>query len=778
MATTNFFEVLTRRLELLVFAVFPLVATAQDARPPLTPRWVFMPWMWEDDENTAEAVWDLVRGCERNDIPLGAVIIDSPWEPAYNNFRFDTTRYPNPRQFIAQLHAHGVHAIMWITSMINVSSKDAGADTALWRYCKEHGYFLQDGVLKDWWKGRGSFFDFTNPEAVGFWKTLMDTAFAYGIDGWKTDGTDSFSGLLQAYIGPIDQNTYARYYYCTFAKYTQEKLGIDRGMIVARPRIHGRNRCPVDCLISGWVGDQRKDWSEGGFLEALSDIFDSARHGYAVIGSDIGGYSHRQAIDKHLYVRWAQFGALCPVMETGGLGDHRPWSFDTETLEIYRYYAKLHTELIPYLYSEMIRAHKFGGGIIRPVDGQWEYTLGPDLLVAVIYRDVQWREVRLPEGLWVDYWNEDAVYPGEMRAGADAPLSRLPLYFRAGSAIPLEVADSSTGHGNTSSAGYTTILIFPSHERTTRTFYTGVDDSFTVDFQLRTPTSVAGEVDLTLRGDAGHTLLRVWTPTRCVRVGSSIRGELALFDGREAFDAAQKGAYWDGRHVWVKLPHFRDERLQFRLARDNVPPRLLQVYSPEPTQMNVFFSEPVAPDDAADLRNYTIRAVGLAGHERQSTTLNSPRVLSVRMHPTARAAILTTDPLLPGVTYEVTVASLVDRAGNASHDLHARVSLAASPSGQVPLLTELWLPYPNPARSEVVIRVDMPRNTWARLTVYDVTGRQVRQLVDAELPAGQLSFLWRGQDDAGRKVASGTYLVVLETPTVRQTQKLVWGGTN
>jgi len=52
----------------------------------------------------------------------------------------------------------------------------------------------------------------------------------------------------------------------------------------------------------------------------------------------------------------------------------------------------------------------------------------------------------------------------------------------------------------------------------------------------------------------------------------------------------------------------------------------------------------------------------------------------------------------------------------------------------------------------------------ARLTVYDVTGRAVRTLVDDALGAGEHDVVWDGNDDAGRPCASGLYVYRLTTP--------------
>ncbi|HEX3246820.1 MAG TPA: TIM-barrel domain-containing protein, partial [Chloroflexota bacterium] len=98
-------------------------AIPRAVRPPLTPRWVFEPWAWEDNSNTAAAVDDLVDGYLSNGIPLGAVMIDSPWATNYNTFEFGPD-YPNPGMFISRLKERGIRVVLWATPVVNLSSLD------------------------------------------------------------------------------------------------------------------------------------------------------------------------------------------------------------------------------------------------------------------------------------------------------------------------------------------------------------------------------------------------------------------------------------------------------------------------------------------------------------------------------------------------------------------------------------------------------------------------------------------------------------------------------
>jgi alpha-glucosidase (family GH31 glycosyl hydrolase) len=99
---------------------------------------------------------------------------------------------------------------------------------------------------------------------------------------------------------------------------------------------------PKDVMFSGWVGDQ--DPTFDGMQDALRNMFHSAWRGYLNFGSDIAGYRYgKNNRTKELLLRWGQLGAFCALMENGGEGEHRPWAFDQETVDVYRQFVVIHT---------------------------------------------------------------------------------------------------------------------------------------------------------------------------------------------------------------------------------------------------------------------------------------------------------------------------------------------------------------------------------------------------------------------------------------------------
>ncbi|MGH2571441.1 MAG: FlgD immunoglobulin-like domain containing protein [bacterium] len=112
-----------------------------------------------------------------------------------------------------------------------------------------------------------------------------------------------------------------------------------------------------------------------------------------------------------------------------------------------------------------------------------------------------------------------------------------------------------------------------------------------------------------------------------------------------------------------------------------------------------------------------------------------------------------------------------------AHDLAHRPALAEGVQPLTPPLgaavTALHAPYPNPFRGESVLGFSLAGPSHASVVVYDVAGRLVRKIVDRPLPAGVHSAAWNGRDEIGRRVASGTYFVRLETGEDSRTRKIV-----
>jgi hypothetical protein len=80
---------------------------------------------------------------------------------------------------------------------------------------------------------------------------------------------------------------------------------------------------------------------------------------------------------------------------------------------------------------------------------------------------------------------------------------------------------------------------------------------------------------------------------------------------------------------------------------------------------------------------------------------------------------------------------------------------------------------PVPAKDLVLLAVTTGSAGWARLGVYDLSGREVRLLLDGNLGSGRHELRWDGRDAAGRRVPDGVYFLQARTRDTILTRKLV-----
>lgn len=91
----------------------------------------------------------------------------------------------------------------------------------------------------------------------------------------------------------------------------------------------------------------------------------------------------------------------------------------------------------------------------------------------------------------------------------------------------------------------------------------------------------------------------------------------------------------------------------------------------------------------------------------------------------------------------------------------------------LPTVFELSEVSPNPVRGRCLIRFAVPREAAVSLALYDVTGQKVRTFVDGSIQPGYHLVLWTGEDDIGRQLPQGVYLLRMQSPDYSAVEKLV-----
>lgn len=440
--------------------------TALTGRPPVPPAWSFGTWKSRNVHFNREEVLEDVEKYRALDIPASVLVIDSPWERGYNDFDLNEDQFSEPRKMFDRVDELGFYTCLWLTPFVNSeNNQDAGIKgitkgaSSNIKEASEKGYLVKNAkgetMITEWWKGKGGLVDFTNPDAVKWWMDQLDKTKEWGVKAWKCDdgeGTFVTDAVLHDGTRPEEMKGRFGYLYLeTMQKYIDERMGGD-GVLFARPGFAGTQKFPY-C----WAGDNHAGWDfENGLPGVIRAGQTAALSGISLWAHDISGYhGSPETQTPELFKRWTQFGCFTPMMQLHMTTNKGPWSFGDEGLAIYRKYAKLHTQLYPYIRNAAQESHDTGMPIIRPmilafqgddvaVREDFQYMFGPDILVAPIYQPVTQRSVYLPKGVtWIDWWTGEALEGGRYIV-ANAPIDRIPLYVRAGAVIPMLPPDVDT----------------------------------------------------------------------------------------------------------------------------------------------------------------------------------------------------------------------------------------------------------------------------------------------------------------------------------------------
>ncbi|MDD4309707.1 MAG: T9SS type A sorting domain-containing protein [Candidatus Cloacimonetes bacterium] len=81
--------------------------------------------------------------------------------------------------------------------------------------------------------------------------------------------------------------------------------------------------------------------------------------------------------------------------------------------------------------------------------------------------------------------------------------------------------------------------------------------------------------------------------------------------------------------------------------------------------------------------------------------------------------------------------------------------------------------YPNPFNPSTTVRFSIPNEGKVKLSIYNIRGQKVADLIDGELSAGIHQAIWQGKDNGGRSIASGIYFAKLQQGKRNTVHKMV-----
>ena len=325
-----------------------------------------------------------------------------------------------------------------------------------------------------------------------------------------------------------------------------------------------------------WTGDQSGSWDY--IRWHIPTVIGSGLSGMAYATGDVDGIFGGSA---ETYTRDLQWKSFTPVLMgmSGWSANSRkhPWAFDEPYRSINRDYLKLKMRLTPYMYGLARDAASNGAPLVRalmwdyPQDPQsyteahkYQFLLGRELLVAPVYRSQAasrgWRrDIHLPPGRWIDYWDGRQILAGPQGRELDrkVELATLPLFVRAGAIVPMYPAMLFDGEKPLDEV---TFDLYPQGESrytlyeddgNTREYAQGdfSEQLVTVHAPEQGSGVVSVRIDAVKGGYAGQLpqrryALRVLSRQAPTRVELDGRTLPKLAD-RAAFDAAGEGWYFD-----------------------------------------------------------------------------------------------------------------------------------------------------------------------------------------------------------------------------------------
>ena len=510
-------------------------------RSYIPPRWAFGLAQSRWGYKTEEDVREVARQYKEHDLPLDMICMDIEYMQDYADFTVNKERFPDLTKLSADLKAQGIRLVPIIDAGVRVDPNDSTCTEGL-----EKGYFCTkaDGTpfVAAVWPGKAYFADFLRPEVrewfghkykaltdcgiEGFWNDMNEPSLFYSPERLRAFLNDMAAlrekdnieqeefflrvvgGAMGLMNSPAD---YASFYHeADGRKVRHDQVHNLYGGSMTRAAgeafadlrpgqrtlLYSRSSFIGSHRYGGiWLGDNNSSWAQ---LLANIQMMPSVQMcGFLYSGADLCGFSSDTTPD--LVLRWLEFGLLTPLMRNHSAVGTRMQEYYRfpEVLPAVRNMIRLRYALLPYLYSEFMKAALENTSYFRPLAFDYpddpdarevedQLLLGEGLMAAPVYvQNAHGRHVYLPEPMKllrlraVDDYDEEILPAGHhyIRCALDEVL----LFLRPGHIVP--VAQPANNTSELDDASLTLWSFLPDGESAEYRMYR--DDGVTTEYEKK-----------------------------------------------------------------------------------------------------------------------------------------------------------------------------------------------------------------------------------------------------------------------------------------------------
>lgn len=510
-------------------------------RSYIPPKWAFGLAQSRWGYKTEEDVREVARQYKEHNLPLDMICMDIEYMQDYADFTVNKERFPDLAKLSADLKAQGIRLVPIIDAGVRIDPNDPTCTEGL-----EKGYFCKkaDGTpfVAAVWPGKAYFADFLRPEVrewfghkykaltdcgiEGFWNDMNEPSLFYSPERLRTflndmaalrekDNIEQEEFFLRVVGGAMGLMNSPADYASFYHEVDGQKVRHDQvhnlyggsmtraaGEAFAdlrpgqRTLLYSRSSFIGSHRYGGiWLGDNNSSWAQ---LLANIQMMPSVQMcGFLYSGADLCGFSSDTTPD--LALRWLEFGLLTPLMRNHSAVGTRMQEYYCfpEVLPAVRNMIRLRYALLPYLYSEFMKAALENTSYFRPLAFDYpddpdarevedQLLLGEGLMAAPVYvQNAHGRHVYLPEPMKllrlraVDDYDEEILPAGHhyIRCALDEVL----LFLRPGHIVP--VAQPANNTSELDDASLTLWSFLPDGESAEYRMYR--DDGVTTEYEKK-----------------------------------------------------------------------------------------------------------------------------------------------------------------------------------------------------------------------------------------------------------------------------------------------------